>query len=66
MIWSGLFSADWLWHPLSLAMCFDTRRAFADPRDLENRAVRRDEIVVATLRHGVLALHSLNTRSAFA
>lgn len=32
-----LLSAGWLWHPLSLVVCFDVAQALADPRHLDAR-----------------------------
>jgi hypothetical protein len=32
-----LLSAGWLWHPLSLVVCFDVAQALADPRHLDDR-----------------------------
>jgi hypothetical protein len=31
-----LFSAGWVWHPLSLVVCFDVGQALADPRHLDS------------------------------
>ena len=32
-----LLSAGWLWHPLSLVVCFDVAQGIADPRHLDDR-----------------------------
>jgi hypothetical protein len=32
-----LLSAGWMWHPLSLVVCFDVAQALTDPRHLDDR-----------------------------